>query len=103
MENVKQFVEQLLKEKDITNLEPAVHDQLVSDLSNRLIDFINRRLIDAMSEDDVKEFMTLLDQEPVDPTKVQAFMGAHVPDTQQVTMAAMMEFRALYVGKANEA
>lgn len=98
MESITQFIEQLLKEKRLPQLDEAVHRQLVNDLSNRLVDVINHRLLEAMPDNDVEAFNGLLDQKPVEPEKVQAFIDANVPNKQQITLDAMIEFRTLYLG-----
>lgn len=99
MDSVNQFIEQLLKDKGLPELDESVHQQLVSDLSTRLVDFINRRLINAMDDESVKQFNELLEREPVDPAAVQEFISTHVPNKVQVTADAMAEFRALYIGE----
>jgi hypothetical protein len=98
MESINKFIEQLLKDKKLPQLDEAVHRQLVNDLSTRLVDVINRRLLEAMPEKDMEAFTDLLDQKPVEPEKVQAFIDAKVSDKQQITLDAMIEFRARYLG-----
>ena len=98
MESITQFIEQLLKDKKLPQLDEEVRQQLVNDLSNRLIDVINRRLIEAMPNNEVEIFTGLLDQKPIEPEKVRAYIEAKVPNQQQITLDAMMEFRTLYLG-----
>ncbi|HUD07057.1 MAG TPA: DUF5663 domain-containing protein [Candidatus Saccharimonadales bacterium] len=98
MENVNQFIEQLLKDKGLPKLDEEVHKQLVSDLSARLIDFINRKLIEVMPEQDINSFIELLDEDPISAEKIERFIDEKVPNKQRVTTDAMVEFRSLYLG-----
>lgn len=100
MEQVRQFVEQMLRDKGMPPMDEEVYKQLVDDLQNRLIDFINRRVIGSMSEQDAAGLEHVLDEQPIDPAKVQGYIDAHVPDKQQITLNAMMEFRSQYLGQA---
>jgi len=96
---MEEFVQQLLQDQGVPqDLDPEVRTELASELTNRLSDFLNRRLIDAMSDEAVDEFNNLLDDESADPARVQEFVANHVPNQQQVTTAALREFRQLYLG-----
>ena len=97
MDNINQYAEQLLKDKNIPELDDAIHKQLVSDLSNRLIDFINRRVVESMPAEAVNEFNKLLDGQP-SPDQVQEFINNNVPDKDKIILNAMIEFRAAYIG-----
>jgi hypothetical protein len=95
---LEQFATQLLKEKSLPpNLQPAVYEQMVRDLSERANDLINRRLIDAMTEEQADRFDQLLQTNP-DVRAVQAFIEASVPNRDLVVSSALIEFRNLYLG-----
>lgn len=94
-----QFIQQLLHDQGVSDsLDPAVREQLVHELTGRATDFVNRRLIDAMSDETVEQFNALLDDDSLDPAKAQQFVEANVPNKDQVVAAALVEFRALYLG-----
>jgi len=96
-----QFIQQLLQDKGLpADLDEAVRKQLVDDLTDRATDLVNRRLVEAMSEEDVKAFGELLDQQPEDGAAVQAFIEAHVPEKQDIAARALLEFRSLYLGSS---
>jgi len=71
---------------------------LAEELSERLEDFINRRVIDAMDGPTVERFTALLDTGP-DAPAVQAFIERNVPNRQRVAASALTEFRNLYLGR----
>lgn len=96
---MEQFIQQLLKDQGVPDsLDGEVRKQLVEELTGRATDFVNRRLLEAMSEEAVEQFNSLLDEEPVDPNKIQQFIATHVPDKERVAAAALYEFRTLYLG-----
>lgn len=96
---IEKFIKQLLKEKGLPpNLEPKVYDQLVKDLSERAVDLINRRQIDAMTDEQAKQFDDLLAAHPEDVQAAQEFIQKNVPNQDQVVAAALGEFRQLYLG-----
>jgi hypothetical protein len=72
--------------------------QLKSDLSERVTALINRRLIDALSEDKVAELERLLDEQPDNVEAYQQFMVDNLPNRQEIVNTSLLEFRALYLG-----
>jgi hypothetical protein len=98
---MEEFIRQLLKDAGVPeSTDPEVRQQLEKDLADRASDLINKRLIDAMSEKDAKAFSKLLDDKPDDLGAMQQFIDQHVPDKEKVAGAALLEFRALYLGAA---
>lgn len=96
---LEQFIAQLLQDKGLPpGLDPEVRSQLVSDLSTRVTDLINRRLIESMSEEQARNFNRILDQEPADPTAIQQFITENIKNKEEITSGALLEFRELYLG-----
>lgn len=94
-----EYIQQLLNDAGLPDsVDPEVRAQLVSDLQERAINLMNRRLIEAMSDEDIEAFNKLLDEQPNNAEAMQQFITDHVPNSQQVVTAAMLEFRALYLG-----
>jgi hypothetical protein len=98
MDNINQYIEQMLTDKGVTDIEEPVRKQLVNDLSQRLVDFINKRLIDSMPDEDVKTLSSLLDENPQDTQKIQSLIDSKVPEKETVAASAMVEFRTMYLG-----
>lgn len=97
MEN---FITQLLADQGVDPaMDPAVRAQLVAELTSKANDLINRRLIDAMSDEVVSHFNDLVEDENTDAAAVQQFITTNVPNRDQVVAAALIEFRALYLGE----
>lgn len=93
------YIQQLLKEAGIPEgMDPEVKAQLVSDLTSRASDLVNRKLIDSLSEENATAFNNLLDEKPDDADAIQKFIIEHVPDRDKIVGQALLEFRALYLG-----
>jgi hypothetical protein len=96
---MEQFIQQLLRDQDVPeDLDPEVRVQLVSELTSRASDFLNARLIDAMSDETVEHFNTMLDDDSTTPEQVQNFITTNVSNKDQVIARALAEFRMLYLG-----
>jgi hypothetical protein len=98
---MEEYIEQLLQEVGVPEgTDPEVRAQLASDLAARANDMVNKRLIEAMSDEDVAAFDKLLDEQPENLQAMQQFIDEHVPDKNRVVGAALLEFRTLYLGEA---
>jgi DNA replication protein DnaD len=96
---IEQFVKQLLQEKNLPeNLDEEVYNKLVSDLTTRVEDLINRRIIESLNEEQLGHFEHLIDTEPENTEAVQKFIEENVKNREEITTAALMEFRELYLG-----
>lgn len=96
---MEEYIQQLLQDQGVPHdLDPEVRGQLVSDLMSRALDFLNRRLIDSMSDEAVEHFTSLLDNPATDASQVQDFIATNVMDKEKVTADALAEFRVLYLG-----
>ena len=96
-DELDKFIRDILNQKQLSGVSPEVEEQLVADLKDRLIDQINRAVIDAMPEDKMDEFNQLLDND-ADDAQIQQFVANSGVDTRQVTIETMLRFRSLYLG-----
>ena len=93
------YINKLLSESGVPeSLDPEVRAQLIEDLTTRVAELINHRLIEAMSPEAVIEFDKLLAERPDDVQATQAFVEQHVPNKDQIVTGSLLEFRALYLG-----
>lgn len=91
------FVDRMMLEKEYPPLDDAVMAQIKEDLLDRLDDYINARIIAAMTDEQAQEFNTLLKG---DPTKdeVQQFIAQCIPDGAEFISLTLLEFRREYLG-----
>jgi len=70
-DELDQFVNEMLDAKQLSGVTDDVRAQLVSDLKQRLLDQVNKALIDALPDGKMDEFEQLLDDETIDDARVQ--------------------------------
>ena len=100
MENVEDFIDQLIDEKGYSDLDDDVRQELKTDMIQRLMDQIDQAAINALPEDKAIELADKLDDESFDDEKVAEFMQNSGVDLQQVALETMLQFRMLYLGEA---
>ena len=97
MDNVEQFIDQLIDEKDL-NLEDDVRQELKVDMINRLLDQIDKASINALPEDKAIELADKLDDPDFTDDQVSEFIRNSGVDLERVALETMMQFRMLYLG-----
>ncbi len=97
-----QFIKSMLDAKKLTGINDEVRDQLTVDLKERLLDQINKALIDAVPDEKMDEFEALLDDESTSDESVQDFIAHSGVDVKSVTSSAMVRFYDLYVSRSGE-
>jgi len=96
-EALDKFINDMLSDKDLSGVSDEARGYLLEDLKNRLLDQVNRALIDALPEDKNAEFDALLDNESVTDIQVQQFIIDSGVDVQKIAAKAMLLFRDLYL------
>jgi len=93
------FVNQLLKDISVPeSMDPEVRKELFDSLRNRADRFVMMRMIDAMKDEDVEAFDKLTDEKADDVESIRKFLDDHVPQRDKVMAAALLEFRATFLG-----
>lgn len=96
------FIKEMLNAKQwSTAVDDEVKQQLEADLKNRLMDQIDRAVIEAMPEDKVNGLNELLDRDASED-EVRQFIQQSGVDTQHVTLETMLRFRDLYLENPKE-
>lgn len=98
MEQVSQFMDSLLEEKGITDLDDETREALKRDMIERLMAQIDTALINALPEDKLNEFNSKIDDPDfTNDDATQFFVDAGL-DVQKIALQTMIEFRMLYIG-----
>lgn len=93
------FVNQLLKDINVPDsMDPEVKKEMTEELRNRADKFVLSRMLDAMSDQDLDEFDKLSAEKPDDADSLRQFLDNHVPEKDRVMAAALLEFRAAFLG-----
>lgn len=93
------FAETLIKDKQYTTLTEATHAELKKDILARAHDFLLAKTIAKLSDDQAKEFDTLLDQNPTDEV-IQDYIKKAIPDSATFIGDTLFQFRQVYLGLA---
>ena len=81
-----------------SSADPEVEAELKAELTERCANLINKRLIEALTDDQTGQLNNMLDNNPNDPEAFQQFITDSLPNKDQVVAATLYEFRALYLG-----
>jgi hypothetical protein len=94
---LNQYIDQLIQEKQFPDLTDEIREEIKKDLLNRLNDFINARLIAALSDEDVLIFENML-KEGSPEEEVQQFFQEKIPDLTGLLTQTLLEFKGVYLG-----
>ena len=98
IQKIDEFIESILDEKGITDIEPDVRSELVEDMKKRLLDQINKAAIMKLSEEKAAELATLVDDPNFTNEKMTEFMQNSGVNLSEVALETMLQFRSLYLG-----
>lgn len=97
---VDQFVGQIIDQKNLAGITPEIKRQVVTELKGRLMDQIDRAMINALNRDQLDKFNALLDDQNTTDQQMQNFFANSGIDSQQVALDTMLKFREFYLGAA---
>lgn len=94
---LSKFINDLIDAKGYKTLDSDVRRQLEQDLKNRLIDQVDRAVLEALPENKIDGFNDLLDR-GASQQEVQQYIANSGVDTKKITLETMLRFRSLYLG-----
>ncbi len=97
MQSVDDFIESLLNDKGITDVEPEIRAELKEDMKKRLMDQINRAAIMELSEEKATELAEKVDDPEFTEEKMAEFLKDAGVDLTGVTLNTMLKFRNFYL------
>lgn len=98
MQNIDEFLESLLNDKGITDIELDIREELKADMKTRLLDQINQAAIMELSEEKAKELAELVDDPNFTNEKMTEFIQNSGVNLTEVTLDTMLKFRSFYLG-----
>ncbi len=93
------FAETLIKDKQYTTLTEATHAELKKDILARAHDFLLAKTIAKLTDEQAKEFDSLLDKDPKDK-EIQDYIKKAIPDSATFIGDTLFQFRQVYLGLA---
>lgn len=97
MQNIDDFIESLLVDKGITDIDPEVKAELKEDMKNRLLNQINRAAIMQLSEEKATELAELVDNPEFTNEKMTEFIQNSGVNLTEVALDTMLKFRGFYL------
>ena len=84
-----------MDDKNLT-VDKEVKDQLVLDMTQKLLDMIDKQVVASMSHGAVEKLNELLDRNATE-VEIQQHISASVPDINQIVAKTAYRFRELYL------
>lgn len=98
MQNIDDFIESLLNDKGITDIEPDVREELKADMKQRLLDQIDQAAVQALSAEKADELAKLIENPNFTNEEMTKFMQDSGVNLTEVTLETMLKFRSFYLG-----
>jgi len=99
---LKDFLEELLRDANVTQLDQKTHDDMIVELYTRLDDYILGTIMEKLPEDKMEEF-TKMAEDNKNREELQSYLQTQIPEANEIFAKAMIDFRDLYLGKVDEA
>lgn len=96
-QSVDEFIESLLVDKGITDIEPEIKAELSQEMKTKLLDQINKAAIMQLSEEKAAELASMIDDPNFTNEKMTEFMQASGVNLAEVALETMLQFRNFYL------
>lgn len=94
---INDFLNTMLKDAGMTDLDPEVEAQMMDDLRSRLQERFFATVVKNLSEEQLNELIKL-DSKKASESEIEQFIGKNISNPSEVFAQAMMNFRADYLG-----
>lgn len=98
MYNLNTFVDALIEEKGLSDLDPEILAEMKNDLMNRIEDRLNMIIVKNMPGVNISEFEKMMDEEKSDE-ELQKFVEEKIPDITALVASDLAHFKGVYLGK----
>lgn len=95
-QDYKNFIDTLIYERGISDLEPEVLDEMRSDLNERLDNWINARILDKLPEEKLPDFEAMLDKN-ASQEEIIKFVEPYTGDADSFLASILLDFRASFL------
>src|SRR5579863_5815635 len=90
------FIYKLIDERGYKDALPEIKDEMHKGLKEKLDEFIMTRVVATFSDNDVREFEKLLDEEK-SPEELKQFSMQHIPDYDNFMTSTLLLFQDAYL------
>jgi len=102
MDQLDAFIKDIIDAKQLNGITDEAKVGLIEEMRERLLDMINRALVEALPEEKVEAFSLLLDNDDVTEEHIQQFIAESGVDIEKVTAKTLLAFRELYLQSSTE-
>lgn len=95
---IRIFLEKIIAEKKFENLSDQLREAMINSLYPRLQAYLFTAITKELDEATIKD-LDLMMEGNIDYTQseIQMFLKGRIPNIEEITAAAMLEFRAVYL------
>ena len=97
-QSIDDFLESLLNDKGITDIDTETRAELKEEMKKRLMDEIDKAAINELSEEKAEELAALVDDPEFTNEKLTEFMQTSGVNLAEVALDTMIKFRGFYLG-----
>lgn len=95
---IKMFLEKIIEEKKFDNLSPELREAMISSLYPRLQAYIFTAITKELDEETAVELNRMMEgDKEYSQAELQMFLKGRVRNIEEISAAAMLEFRAVYL------
>ena len=98
MQNVDDFIEGLLQEKGITDIDPGTKEGLKSEMKEQLMEQIDKAVVYKLSDEQATELANMMDDENFSRDQLDEFIQKSGVNIDEVASEIMSKFRNFYLG-----
>lgn len=95
-QDLRKFVDDILNEKDMSQIDPAIKEKMAEKLTRKLDTQIKRALVDSLTDQQLDRFEELIDNNDVQA--MEGFFKQNGVPVEQIMTQIMVRFRAAYLG-----
>lgn len=94
---VRGYLENLIRDANITTLDDKMRGNLIVELYQRLNDFITSTIVNNLPPESLETFIKM-NEDKKPQAEIEQFFKDKIPNAEEVMAKAFIEFRNLYIG-----
>lgn len=102
MDQLDTFISSIIDAKQLPGITEEAKIDLIAEMKERLLDLIDRALIEALPEDKVDALTALAENEATTDEELQQFVANSGVNVEEVTAQTLAQFKDLYLAPAQD-